>query len=788
MRPDAPPLISKLPYSEVLREAWLVAGSTLAGPGAYDSVLLDGQTEPIPAGERVLLRFAAQFRGRLRHQPPFPRTMPAGFGPDSSLTVSGGCLLPYQSDDPAGAFDWVLAHCEDRVLGGTLLALAQFVVNAPTATRQWDALEPVNTADDAYRLALRLRDAYPGLRASLTGGAEVRDLALLDERFVTWLDARGAHAEAVWWRGAAAAWERWFSLDVAPVGSLALLTAARAIWLTEFRGNLGAGQSDFRRYRESPHVYVDKSRFISDVLEDPAQVLLFTRPRRFGKTLNLSMLRHYLTAGDPDASEAFAGLQITHWEQHDKHFQAFPVLYLTLKDASYPTLRECLTHIRELLRVALEPYEQQLRTLNLKSAERRRLTGLLDEDPEIDLSQALRWATAWLEQSTGQPVIVLIDEYDKPIMEAVRHGYADEALAWFQRFLSAGLKDNASLKKGVLTGILRVARESIFSGLNNLTVHSVLSQGYADCFGFSEPEVRALAVAHGFEDQLDPVRRWYDGYRIGQSTVFNPWSVLQHAASGSPHPEPHWVRTSSDELVSKLLLGRANTNIGAVMLRLMESPLTIRFSEDATIRDIATVSDEDALTILLFAGYLTAEAPDEQGRRLARIPNEEVKVAFRRIYAAALQRQLGGTSRVERLLAGMLSGDATAFEGALQHVTRDVTSYHDLPLGKEAHFHNFVLGVLASVDGDYIVRSQLEAGFGRSDVTLRPRHGDGAAVVIEFKACRGEDDLDAAVEAARLQLRDRDYAAEMRDLGHATTHMYAVASAGKRVRVAAVDP
>jgi hypothetical protein len=355
------------------------------------------------------------------------------------------------------------------------------------------------------------------------------------------------------------------------------------------------GQSDFATLRREGLTYVDKTRFIGDVIDSGAPALLFPRPRRFGKTLALTTLQAYFERTDEPRADLFEGLWI--WdagEHYRRHFQRHPVIFVTLKDVKDATWAEAQRRIGDLVQALVSSHHATIEPV-LRPDERTRAARMLDEPVDlVQLSGALRLLSEWLRRATGETVVVLVDEYDTAIHQGFRHGYLDEAIGFFRAFLSGGLKDNPHLYRGVITGILRVAKESIFSDLNNLQVHTLLSGSCASAFGFTDEEVHALAARAGVADRMEEIRAWYNGYLFGAQVIYNPWSVLCYLDDPGRGAEPYWANTSSNQLVRDLLLA-AGASLHEDLQALLGGRAIVKpIQEDIVLRDVH--QDPDALS------------------------------------------------------------------------------------------------------------------------------------------------------------------------------------------------
>ncbi|MCC6553180.1 MAG: AAA family ATPase [Polyangiaceae bacterium] len=554
------------------------------------------------------------------------------------------------------------------------------------------------------------------------------------------------------------------------------------------------GLSDFRQLREGGNRYVDKSLLIEDVLAASGGVLLFPRPRRFGKTVNLSMLRYFLEKSDVDRSPLFAGLAVEASEIARPHRQRYPVIFLTFKDVKADSWDQCFAAMTGVLAGAYREHEYLLTEGALRPYDADAFTAILNRRAtEVQCWDALADLSRHLERYHRERVVILIDEYDTPIHAGYSNHYYSQTVTFFRNLLSGGLKDNASLFKGVLTGILRVAKESVFSGLNNLSVYSILRTEFATRFGFTEREVQALAEGVGEPELMSGIRAWYDGYLFGGEVIYNPWSVLSFLDSADKQLRPYWVSTGSADLVRDLLFAGPEGLHEEMEELLRGGDVDKRIEEAIALRDVA--QDPDAIwSFLLFSGYLTAAAVRvEEGRTWARlrVPNKEVLGELRGMVEAWLEARVGGSAEVERMLAALLGGDARAVEHYLSRIVKTTLSYHDTGGDHpERVFHAFIVGLLVSLGPRYEVRSNRESGFGRYDVMVLPRAAGQPGVVLELKTIDVEEGetRETALGAALQQIRARDYATELRARGADPIHEMAAVFDGKRAWVKRAEP
>ncbi len=555
---------------------------------------------------------------------------------------------------------------------------------------------------------------------------------------------------------------------------------------------LPIGISDFRKLREARAEYIDKSHLIMEILDRAAEVFLFPRPRRFGKTLNLSMLRCFFEKQPEDLSHLFEGLAV--WEADDvyrEHFQRYPVISLTFRDIKASTFEQCWTDIQKKIQALYGEHRWLLDQGNLVDYERRDFEAILAGTAESAIyRRALGDLSRYLHRATGERAMIFIDEYDEPIHAGFVNGYAKEILDFFRHFLTVGLKDNPHLERGVVTGILRIARESIFSGLNNLAVCTLLEPAFSTCFGFTEPEVVSLLQEAGQSDRLDAVRLWYNGYVFGDSVIYNPWSVLNFLAWGG-EPKPYWLNTSSNDLIKTLLHGRA-TQLQDTFERLLEGGGIDKVVDENVILDELETNDGALWSLLVFSGYLKAERRPPKAAWLPpshflSIPNSEVRLLYVGTFAEWMKgRMQGHGGHLDRLIQALLEGNAVALEKQLGAFVKNILSYHDIdPDEPERIYQAFLLGLCATLESSHRVRSNRESGKGRPDVMLLPLEAGQPGVVLELKVTRKNKTLEDALDEGMKQVAENDYEAELRAVGAQPIHVFVCAFDGKEVRVRA---
>lgn len=569
---------------------------------------------------------------------------------------------------------------------------------------------------------------------------------------------------------------------------------------------LPLGTSDFAQLRRGGDYYVDKTGLAVELIRTSSRVILLPRPRRFGKTLNLSMLRYWferpLESGAADIAGLFAGLDVaTAGEDIAVRFQRHPVIFLTFKDVKNKTWETCRENVLALLQDEVVRLKPAWVDAPLADHDRQLLEMLAaGTASDAALQSALRVLCRAIALGTGEDAVLLIDEYDTPIHSGWIHGYYDDVIELFRNLLSGGLKDNPHIYRGVLTGILRVAKESIFSGLNNVSVHTLLSGPFSRWFGFTDAEVDELCRLAGPEADREGIRQWYNGYLMGGHVVYNPWSVLSYLSAISDGFKPYWINTASDEILRRLLIG-AGLGIQAELAALVAGgDLVEQVSEDIQLRDLGK-GGSDVWSFLLFSGYLKASDVRVGDRTVAtlRIPNREVVLGYRAMFLRWLEAGVGTGKEVDALCRSLLSGDEVGFEGRLQRLVVNSLSYFDVG-GRtpEAVYQAFLVGLLVQLDATHIVDANREAGFGRYDVCVRPRLDVAgprasahlspalgrAGAVLELKVVDpNRETWETALNSAMRQVHDRAYAITLREAGADPIWLWAAVFDGKRVRV-----
>ncbi|CAN2039554.1 AAA ATPase-like domain-containing protein, nuclease domain-containing [Candidatus Magnetomoraceae bacterium gMMP-15] len=545
---------------------------------------------------------------------------------------------------------------------------------------------------------------------------------------------------------------------------------------------LPIGISNFKKLRDNNFHYIDKSMFIKEVIEASAEVLLFPRPRRFGKTLNLSMLRYFFEKSNEDKSNLFNGLKIYDDEFFKKHQGQYPVIYLTFKDIKALSWENSYEGIREIISEEVERHNELLNWDGLSDRVKTRLKSIINGNASQRIYEnSLLILSKELHRCHGAPVVILIDEYDTPLHSAYINNYYDEVISFIRNFLGCGLKDNEHLFKGVITGILRVAKESVFSGLNNLGVYSLLVPEFAQIFGFTEKETKKLLSDFDIEKQYDEVAYWYNGYLFGGEVIYNPWSLLNYAASKDKKPRPYWLNTADTSMIDKLATrgGRElREELGCLLDR---DVITKPIYESIVMKDLEK-RDNLLWSFLLFSGYLkTVEQIDNEMFKL-QIPNNEVSMIYRKLIQNWFDEKIE-SNQLEEMLRALEIGDIKLFQRMLRLIVKQIMSYHDLSGQPEKVYHALVLGMLVWLSYKYEIRSNRESGYGRYDIMLKPKDLNKQGIIIEFKRVYKDEGEtpEGTLEDALKQIEEKQYAAELEAAGVNNILKLAIAFQGKEL-------
>ena len=532
--------------------------------------------------------------------------------------------------------------------------------------------------------------------------------------------------------------------------------------------------------------YVDKTLLVKELIDDKGVVTLFTRPRRFGKTLALSMLKTYFEISENDTSIYFRDKAI--WQCGDRYREQqgkYPVIFLTFKDVKFDTWEASQEALRITLRDEYRRHTELAGSAVLDTVDRdyymKMIQGTLTE---VEYSRALLNLTHMLSRHYRQQAVILIDEYDTPIQQGYMNGFYSEVISFMRNLLSGGLKDNEDLAFGVLTGILRVSKENLFSGLNNLAVNTVLDGRYSTYFGFTEAEVLDMAEYYGRVDRIGEIREWYDGYRFGDTDIFNPWSVSNYFYNDCV-PKNFWVNTSDNEILQEVMRHLA-PEVAEELLDLMQGSRVSTQVNTEVIYPRISDGPDAVFSFLLLAGYLTPDSlPQETATGTyaeLRLPNQEI----RRVYNTEVLSWIKGTAginAVTQIEKALYLNDPDRLQTALRTYMMNCISFYDG--AAEGFYHGMVLGLVASLSSRYYIRSNRESGEGRFDIQLEPKIKAFPGILMEFKAASASDKerLPDLAEEALRQIDDRAYKTEMQDRGVEKIVCYGIAFAGKDASV-----
>ena len=548
------------------------------------------------------------------------------------------------------------------------------------------------------------------------------------------------------------------------------------------------GIDDFGKIRNKEFYFVDKTAFIRQLIDSPREVTLITRPRRFGKTLTMSMLEYFFSIEKESQSRhLFDHLAI---EQAGPEYMAqrgqYPVIFLTLKDIQNPSLltwERMLSFIRLFLAQVYDRYRYIRERADINDVQARLFDHVVQgQATEDELALSLTNLMAMMQTYYGRKVILLIDEYDAPIQQAWESGYYTGCIGFMRQFLSSALKTNDTLEFAVLTGITRISKESIFSGLNNLDVCSVLRNQYAGVFGFTEAEIQELLETAHHGEKISELKKWYDGYHIGHAEIYNPWSVINYVANDC-QARPYWVRTSGNSILRHLLSHTDELRVQMIQNLLHGKAVHVTLDDSLIYSEID--QDPGALfNLLLTTGYLTVEKvlSLSDDRYALRIPNEEI----RKLYSTEIMNSLGKNvtkNTFDDLFDYLIEGQAENFALQLQQLLKAIVSVYDTA-NKESFYHGFMLGMTALfLEKEYTVVSNRESGYGRFDLAILPKDKDDVGVIMEFKVAVNEVELQEKANEALRQIETQEYITEFQTRGIHNVWKYGIAFYKKKVAV-----
>ncbi|NFF81842.1 AAA family ATPase [Clostridium botulinum] len=553
--------------------------------------------------------------------------------------------------------------------------------------------------------------------------------------------------------------------------------------------NIQVGTSDFREIIKENYYFVDKSLLIKEFIENAAKVILTPRPRRFGKTLNMSMLKYFFDIENKDENkDLFKGLEIENEEEIMKKQGAYPVIFLTFKNEKHLSFENLQDGIKSVMYNIYMDHYYLLESEKLSQFDKERFKEILDRKCSIvEFSEALSNLMRYLNKHYNKKVIVLIDEYDVPIQESYLRGYYEEAIVLIRNILTAALKDNVYLEKSLVTGILRVAKESIFSGLNNIEVDSILGINFNDKFGFTEEQVINLLEYYNLSEKSDEVKKWYNGYIFGGKIIYNPWSVLNYIKNNEIGFMPYWINSSSNDLI-KRLLSNGNEETKKNLEDLIKGNSIKKIVDDHVVMKDVEDDEENLWGFLTLSGYLKSVNKELIRGKFnceLKIPNEEVSIFYENLIEKWFKESLT-SKKYSIMLNALITGDVETFAGFFKNFVLNNISYFDVS-GEEPEkvYHAFVLGMIVSLSDKYEVKSNKESGYGRYDVMLIPKDTSKLGIIMEFKKIDDfmSKSIEKGIEEALNQIEENKYEAELKERNISNILKLAIVFKGKKIEV-----
>lgn len=553
--------------------------------------------------------------------------------------------------------------------------------------------------------------------------------------------------------------------------------------------SLPIGISDYVR-AQAEYYYVDKTLLIKEFLDQKPLVSLFTRPRRFGKTLNMDMLRVFFEISEEDTSKYFQDKAI--WkcgEEYRKYQGKYPVIFLTFKDVKFDSWEATIDKIRGLLQNEFGRHQELACSSKLAEYEKVYFSKVLNGEASlVDLTEALEKLSQMLAEHYGTAPVIIIDEYDTPIQEGYSKDFYDEIIGFMRNLFSGAFKDNRNISYGFLTGILRIAQESIFSGLNNLTVNSVMDDEYDKFFGFTYPEVRAMLEYYGVADKENELKDWYDGYLFGSTEIYNPWSVINYISKGCI-PQAYWVNTGKNEVLEDVLTIATDDITERLYALLQGEKVIARIDQNVVYRSLAE-DPANVYSLLLVAGYLKTPKKELQtdGTYLCEvsIPNREIAAVYKSEILSHLL-QIGAITRTtaNMVAESLYANDIPKLQKAISEYMDKSISFYDA--GAEGFYHGLTLGLVALLDNQYKIKSNRESGDGRYDISLLPREKRYPGIIMELKWKSGleKDELEELSKEALSQIDEKRYDLEFREDEIENVIKLGIAFSGKKVVIKA---
>lgn len=518
--------------------------------------------------------------------------------------------------------------------------------------------------------------------------------------------------------------------------------------------SLPIGISDFKTVIEENYYYADKTDMIGDILDDRAMVTLFTRPRRFGKTLNMSMMKYFFGIENAEENKKlFDGLSISNKEYMKEQGQ-YPVIFISFRNIEEENWEDCYFEIKNIISRTYNEFEFLRGTLN--QSELAEFDSIWLKKEKADWKGSLKNLTRYLyKYYDRKKVVVLIDEYDTPIIQSYQEKYYKKLISFFKRFYGDVMKDNEYLQFGIMTGILRIAKEGIFSGLNNLKVNTIFSEKYSEYYGLTEEEVLEAVKYYDMEYEMQDIRKWYDGYQFGKSEVYNPWSIINFL--NERELKAYWIGVSGNSMINDLL-SKGDRHIVENLEKLFNEEIIYKVVRDYTEYKF---DSSDIWELFLYSGYLTI-AGEKQGEEYPlRLPNKEIQSFFRKIF---IEKFIGNYDKFLHIIRNLKDGKIEEFAEGLEEEILSSLSYFDT--GRDEKYYKiFLIGIFITLSNDYIRLSERETGTGRADLILEPKNKENPAYIFEFKVAEDEKELENYAVEGFYQIKEKQYDVELKNRG-----------------------
>ena len=543
------------------------------------------------------------------------------------------------------------------------------------------------------------------------------------------------------------------------------------------------GIEDFERIVREDYYYVDKTLLIEELLINRAPVTLFTRPRRFGKTLNMSMIKYFFDVKNKEENKKlFENLKISNSEYMSEQGK-YPVIFISLKDLNGNSWKECLKRLKLFIFDLYVEFEYIREKMN--EWDKRKFEKVLYEQEDADYIMSLKFLADSLYKYYREKAIILIDEYDAPIINAFDKGYYNEAINFFQTFYSSALKTNNSLKYGILTGITRIIKEGIFSGLNNLYVNTILSRDYSEYFGLLESEVVEMLDYFDMKYKIEEVREWYNGYIFGENEVYNPWSIVNYVRE--KEIKAYWANVSGNTLLENML-NHAGESVYEDLKRFTDGESIKKYISDGTTIKSLLSNDDEIWQLLLYSGYLTKDRKQKEIDVTTeytdvynlKIPNKEIRKYFGNMF---LNRFFGTEVKTNVLIKALEGGDIKKFEETLGEIMINMLSHFDLDKEMEKIYQVFMIGLVGFLMGKYEIISNDESGYGRYDLAMIPIKSNEKAYLMEFKISKTKKGMEESAEKALKQIDEKKYDTKLKARGIKNILKIGIAFYGKEVKV-----